>query len=223
MIKIFKQARAWLRTYDSMEKAGSHYNPAAKAAYGLLATGHMPRTYDAWIALDEGLTKFDMSRQLGSFASKQRKRNMSSLRRILVRLAPYLRPLLLEDISVAAVRRRRAAIILIFDRLSQCPGVMPTERFPVGASKVLHFLNPGFFPIIDKRVAWSLHRINNQLPKTASRYTGIHYLNAMEILARDINAYGRARLHALQPSEPALRVVDKILFSQYMLAEEFLH
>lgn len=213
MPRLFVNARSRLRSYDSMPKARSLYNPAATAAYRVLATGRMPQSARAWSALNEALMRFDMYRQLGAMASPGGKVRLATLRRALTRHAPQLRELLSERISSASVRRRATMLRRLFDELSRRDRVVPGKRFPVGITKALHFMNPELFLIIDKRVAGKLHNHTKVLPKLASKYTGRDYVLALKVVAKEIAVYGLSRLRQLQPSQPLLRIVDKILFT----------
>jgi len=138
---------------------------------------------------------------------------MEALRRALRKVAPRLRRLRFERLSMASVARTRHLLARLFDDLARAGGVIPNQRFVVGATKVLHFLNPELFPIIDRRVALKLRDYNGALPRLATRYCGEHYLLAMLTVAKQIQAHGKARIRRLQPATPLLRIVDKILFT----------
>ncbi len=86
------------------------------------------------------------------------------------------------------------------------------KRFVVGATKALHFLNPELFLIVDKNVAAKLHQHTPLLPMSATNYTGFDYALALRVVASAVRGYGVSRLRYLQAGQPALRIVDKILF-----------
>lgn len=211
MTKLLSNARVRLKQYDADPNA-RRYNPAAMRAYRLLATGGMPRNRSAWLALGEALIAFDMGRQLERLESPKGRDHLCRLRRALARCAPLLRSLLSARISPPFVRSHITTLIRLFDQLSGSGRVVPGERFVVGATKALHFLNPELFLIVDKNVAEKLHQHTPLLPKSATNYRGFDYVVALKIVASATRAYGVARLRNLQAGQPALRIVDKILF-----------
>ena len=211
MVAIFKHARVRLKAYDSMPRAVA-YNVAADFAYRRLATGRMPRGRHERESLGDALGKFDMGRQMGSISSSKGRKHLNALRLALTRRARTLRPLLSKRISPSLIQHHSKVLARLFDHLSTKGRVVPGQRFPVGVTKTLHFLNPEVFLIVDRRVAERLKICSKALPKTASRYTGIDYVNALQLVASQLQLYGIARLRRLQPGQPRLRIVDKILF-----------
>ncbi len=188
------------------------YNAAADIAYRRLATGRMPRGRHEWESLGNALGKFDMGRQIGSVSSSKGRKHFSALRLALARRGRVLTPLLSKRISVALIQRHSEVLASLFDHLSSSGRVVPGKRFPVGVTKTLHFLNPEVFLVVDRRVAERLKICSKALPKTASRYAGIDYVNSLQLVASQLRSYGVARLRRLQPGQPTLRIVDKILF-----------
>jgi len=211
VVAIFKQARARLKAYDAMTRADA-YNAAADIAYRRLATGRMPRGRHEWESLGNALGKFNMDRQMGSISSSKGRKNLGALRLALTRRGRVLRPLLSKKISLPLIHRHSEDLANLFDHLSSSGRVVPGKRFPVGVTKTLHFLNPEVFIVVDRRVAERLKIGSKALPKTASRYTGIDYVSALQLVASQLQSYGIARLRRLQPGQPTLRIVDKILF-----------
>lgn len=210
--RLFANAPTKLRSYDATPKARRLYNPAAREAYRRLATGRMPQTSRAWSALGKALMAFDMYRQLGAIKSPQSTARLANLRRLLTSHAPQLRKLLSKQLSSTCIARQSVTLRSLFDDLSATGYVVPGKRFPVGTSKALHFMNPELFMIIDKRVASKLHRHTKALPSLASNYTGGDYVLALTVVSRQLSAYGITRLRRLQPAQPLMRIVDKILF-----------
>jgi hypothetical protein len=211
VVAIFKNARVRLKAYDSMTRADA-YNAAAGMAYRRLATGKMPRGRHQWESLGNALGKFNMDRQMGSISSPQGRKHLGALRLALTRRSRVLKPLLSKRISVALIQRHSEVLARLFDHLSSSGRVVPGKRFPVGVTKTLHFLNPEVFLVVDRRVAERLRICSKALPKTASRYTGIDYVNALQLVASELRSYGIAGFRRLQPGQPTLRIVDKILF-----------
>jgi hypothetical protein len=213
VLKLLAGARQRLKSYDSLSKAHNRYNPAAVTAYRCLATGRMPQNSRAWSALHVALMKFDMHRQLAAMTTPKGPLQLAALRRIFAKNAPRLRPLLVERICSLSAQRHSVVIASLFDALSKRGAVVPGKRFTVGTTKALHFLNPELFPIIDSRVAKKLRSHTQELPTSATAYAGYHYALALQVIAKEIRLYGVGRLRSLQPSQPLLRIVDKVLFA----------
>jgi hypothetical protein len=209
---LLSNARRRLKLYDSLSKARNRYNPAAVKAYRRLATGRMPRNSSAWSAMHEALMKFDMHRQLRATTSPKGRTHAAALRLALTKQSPVLRNILSLRITSPSLRQRHTALARLFDQLSKRGAVVTGQRFPVGSTKALHFLNPELFFIIDKRVAKKLQLDTKTLPMSATAYTGHDYVCALKVIQKQIRRYGAARLQQLQPAQPLLRIVDKILF-----------
>jgi hypothetical protein len=155
---------------------------------------------------------FDMARQLGRKKSAKRAARIKALHDVLSKLAWRLRPTLNQSISKRCLNRHRMRITKIFDELARYGGVVPTQRFVVGATKVLHFLNPKLFLIIDKRVAGSLREIQSTLPRDPTAYSGARYFEALGVVHDHLRRFGITRMRRLDRGSPLLRTVDKVLF-----------
>ncbi len=87
-------------------------------------------------------------------------------------------------------------------------------RFPVGASKILHFLNPNAFIIIDSNAsrAFSLTHNVSFRGSTQPGYTGKKYSECMGYAQDDIYSYGYKAFRDLESGTPLCRIYDKLTF-----------
>jgi len=88
------------------------------------------------------------------------------------------------------------------------------KHFYVGATKILHFLNPELFIIIDSNAARAFHSAW-QVPFKNSTQPGFSaelYLECMKRAWSEIYDYGLNRFQALEPGTPITRIYDKLTF-----------
>jgi hypothetical protein len=88
------------------------------------------------------------------------------------------------------------------------------KAFPVGATKILHFLNPRLFIIVDSNAAKAFKRAPNLRFKnsTQSGYSGDFYVECMRHAQEDIREYGSENFQALERDVPITRIYDKLTF-----------
>jgi len=89
-----------------------------------------------------------------------------------------------------------------------------SKSFYVGTSKILHFLNPELFIIVDSnaarayRAAWQLPFRNTTQPG----YSAELYVECMNREKVDISDYGVDKFRNLEPNTPITRIYDKLTF-----------
>jgi hypothetical protein len=90
------------------------------------------------------------------------------------------------------------------------------RAFHVGGTKILHWINPDLFIMIDSNVARVFRVYHGVCFKDATqpRYTAKKYLDCLRHAQSEIHAYGYERFRALEPGTPIARIVDKIAFVQ---------
>jgi len=87
-------------------------------------------------------------------------------------------------------------------------------KFHVGASKVLHWLFPELFIMLDRNAAMAFqehHKIGFRRT-TQPGYSAERYLKCLEKAQAEISGYGPERLLALEPNTPIARIFDKVAF-----------
>jgi hypothetical protein len=86
--------------------------------------------------------------------------------------------------------------------------------FHVGATKVLHFLNPETFIIVDSNAARAFrhaHHVNFR-NSTQPGYSSEKYIDCMEYAKMDILNYGILEFRGLDKGVPIARIYDKLTF-----------
>jgi len=116
------------------------------------------------------------------------------------------------------LQERSDAVMTVYRELSaKGTGALhanQAKHFHVGATKILHFLNPELFIIIDSnasrafRTAWKLPFRGTTQPG----YSAHLYLECMKLVQMDISTYGLERFRALEPGVPVTRIYDKLTF-----------
>lgn len=87
--------------------------------------------------------------------------------------------------------------------------------FHVGATKLLHFINPELFMIIDSNTASTL-RNNFEIPyrNTAQPgYSSAKYIQSLTAIKTLLVDYGENQFRSLEPATPVMRIFDKIAFA----------
>jgi hypothetical protein len=86
------------------------------------------------------------------------------------------------------------------------------RSFDVGATKLLHFLAPNFFIMLDSRVAMAFreHHGVGFRKNAPYGYSASRYVTCLRCAQEEIQAYGPDRLRQLAPDTPLPRVIDKV-------------
>jgi len=198
---------------------GLHYNLVANEIYKRRDDIGDPFDKSFLRYLIAGLVAFDMGRMMGSkkyafvdsgFASRLNSR-LQKIRRL-------LEPLMKLSLVQIDLQEHRDAIVRAYGTLSakgsEALHEDQTKSFHVGATKILHFLNPELFIIVDSnaarafRIAWKLPFRNATQPG----YSADLYLECMKRAQMDISMYGLEQFRALEPNVPVTRIYDKLTF-----------
>ncbi len=89
------------------------------------------------------------------------------------------------------------------------------DEFHVGATKILHFINPNLFLIIDSNAARAFrasHGINYRTT-TQPGYSAGKYVLCMRNAKTDIFDFGTDKFCSLEKDSPMARIYDKLSFS----------
>jgi hypothetical protein len=88
------------------------------------------------------------------------------------------------------------------------------KEFHVGATKILHFVHPELFPIVDSNSAAILRdefRINYARSGQPG-YSSDKYFESMQSIGEYVRKTGRPTLQELEPGTPITRIFDKLAF-----------
>ena len=133
-------------------------------------------------------------------------------------IKPLLEPLLNDDILSVDLLKHDSNIKKAYEILSAAgQGSLhedSNKSFHVGATKILHFLNPELFIIIDSNAARAF-RATGQVPFLKSTQPGYHpdlYIQCLKQVKADISKYGVNSFQVLEPNTPITRIYDKLTF-----------
>jgi len=198
-----------------------HYNLVAEGCYRKLAELGDPFSDSYFPYLVAALISFDMGRQMGkgtknkydpaanAFAARLKKK---------LRTVNYLLSSLIhEDLLTVNIELCREAIKKAYDELTQNNyGLHASNKsFHVGATKILHFLAPDLFPIVDSYAA-RVFKTEFEIRYRATTQPGYgpeRYIEVMEQARSLIRSYGKDEFKALEPGTPLMRVFDKLVFA----------
>jgi hypothetical protein len=200
---------------------GLHYNIVADAVYRFRNSklDHFNNEYLPYIIA--ALISFDMGRMMGSNADgrhdTKRKGFANHLLKKLNMIKPYIAHLMnlqIDDFSLSSEKENIKMAYGILsaggkDGLNQKQG-----EFHVGTTKILHFMNPMLFIIVDSNAARAFklsHRINFR-NTTQPGYSRDKYIECMEHARMDILNFGVEGFCALDKGVPIARIYDKLTF-----------
>jgi hypothetical protein len=198
-------------------RVGRRYNRVADAIYRARKTSD-PFSAEYEPHIIAGLISFDMGRTMGKGDKYEasgtgfRVRLRSKLRRVRERLQDM--PLVcLCQIELASYHD---AITQAYDCLAASgEGALhgnQDKQFHVGATKILHWIAPALFIVLDRNVA-SAFRRHHQMEfanTTQPGYTAEKYFACLKHAKAEIEAYGVERFRSIEPATPLVRLFDKV-------------
>ena len=198
---------------------GLHYNLVASEIYKARSRIENPFDKSFLPYIIAGLASFDMGRMMG--ARKYSFDNgcfASRLYSKLQQIRPLLEPLVSLNLLSIDLQEHGDEVKQAYKALSASgPGALhedQTKSFHVGATKILHFLNPELFIMVDRyaarafRTAWQLPFRNATQPG----YSAELYVECMKRAKTDISEYGIDNFRSLEPNTPVTRIYDKLTF-----------
>lgn len=216
---LFQNAAASIERYNRL---CLHYNLAADAVYRELRRSRAPFTpeYDPYLIA--ALIAFDMGRMMGSGLPNRYDPDAGGFARRLHQKLGQVQPLL--DIIIHRtlfeidLPQHANAVNQAYTILARGGEERFTERdaeFHVGATKILHFLNPELFLIVDRNAAQALNATCGIPYRSGSQpgYSGDLYVRSLAAVKAQITDYGIERFYALEQGTPAMRIFDKIAFA----------
>ncbi|MBI5746327.1 MAG: hypothetical protein HZA13_04930 [Nitrospirae bacterium] len=199
-----------------------HYNLVADAVYkarskynDLFDTHYLPFLVAALIA-------FDLGRMMGKGDERRYDPEMNGfaqqLREKLKGIRPSFQHLTTVRLCDVNLLEEQDNIITAYrylaaggnDSLNQTG-----DGFHVGATKLLHFINPELFLIVDSNAARAFrmtHNINYQ-NTTQPGYSAEKYIKCLELAKADINKFGITAFCSLEDDTPMARIYDKLSFA----------
>ena len=205
------------RAVARYNQLGLHYNLVADGIYRVLAgIDPFSEEYERYIIA--GLLAFDMVRMMGqgdkyavdggAFRSRLRAK-MRTIR-------PAIGDLPGSSLHRIDLASRAGAIETAYNHLAkEGPGALnanPAHQFHVGATKILHWIAPKLFIMVDANVAKAF-RENHQVDYKRSPqpgYTAKKYVDCLRHAQDEICAYDLDKFMRIEPATPLARLFDKV-------------
>lgn len=202
-------------------KRGKHYNDAAATIYGLRFVENTDPFSDKFLHyIVAGLEAFDM-KMYGAMGPNARGSFIDRLRYKVDAVKPFLANLIdapLHEIDIRDLSGNAEAIITAYQCLSQDgEGSLHAKgsHFHVGTTKILHWIAPQLFLIIDKYVACAFkecHKVPYKTYSTQPGYDAQKYLDCLRVAQAEIKSLGYDAIRKLEPGLPLARLFDKVAF-----------
>jgi hypothetical protein len=218
-IMILTKAREKI---DRFNKLGIHYNIVADYVYEkrrllteLFDTDYLPYLVAALIS-------FDLERMMGQGAENKYDimagRFATILHKKLSGIRSKLRHLTETNLAEVDLQHEKANIEAAYQELSAGGKGGLNQKggeFHVGATKILHFISPELFLIVDSNAARAFKRNHDISYRNTTQpgYTSEKYLSCMSCAKADIIAFGLKDFYSLEPGTPMARIYDKLTFA----------
>ena len=197
-----------------------HYDLVAREIYAARGDGArvFEEEYLAYVVA--GLIVFDLGRQMGRGGEQRYLPGEGGfayrLRRALCEVRPHLEPLVGENLVDVELDRTAGPIEVAYERLSRggSDGLHADgKEFHVGATKVLHFLNPRLFITIDGHTARAFreHHGIDFVAGIQAGYSFAKYIDCLSHAQNEVRRLG-TDFTALEPATPEARIFDKVAY-----------
>jgi hypothetical protein len=215
---IIENAR---KKIDRFNKIGLHYNITANHVYKKRNLLQRPFKIGYLPFIIAGLICFDMERMMGRGAKGKYDINEGGFATLLNKKIAIIKPKIKHLIEINIVdinlENERQNIEAAYKELSAGGEESLNQRggeFHVGATKILHFINPELFIIIDSNAARAFNRYHgiNYRNTTQPGYTSEKYIRCMSIAKADIIGIGLKKFRSLDDGIPVARIYDKLTF-----------
>jgi hypothetical protein len=202
---INHRAADYIALYNST-KRGPRYERVAHRVYKMRMGDPLRPEFEAEVIA--GLKGFDMARTMKVGFPFRLSRAMEELRRIGGRM------LMDAQISSIEMDTHRELILKAYQCFAPAGTLDPAKESHVAATKILHWLNPELFIIVDSNVARAFRqRFSIAFRDTTQPgYTPEKYLACLRHTQNQIRAYGPERFRTLERGTPEARIFDKIAF-----------
>ena len=202
---------------EQYNKMGLHYDLLARAIYQERAK-LSPFSSDYQRYIVAGLIGFDMGRIMGEGRHRYDPEQNSFaawLQRELPRVEPYLRDLTCVGLDGIDLDRHGSSIQQVYNRLALTPLDKKEEgakTFHVGTTKVLHWLVPELFIMVDQNVARAFHESHGVRYRQSTQpgYSAEKYIHCLGCAQKEIVTYGVDRFRSHEPGTPLARLFDKV-------------
>ncbi len=202
-----ERAKELIAEYNRAPRCKERYNPAANAVYQARRECGDPFEPRFEHHIVTGLKQFDMGRTMAEGFSTRLHCSLQAIRR-----KPQIdgwQDCRLSSIDLSAHGSR---IVSVYECLASVGKLDPRKQSHVAATKILHWLFPDLFLMLDSKVAGTFRNLFGVkfCKSTQPGYTAEKYLQCLRLAQEDIRSFGVEQFRLLEPSSPDARVVDKI-------------
>jgi hypothetical protein len=202
-----ESAIAFITAYNAIPRCASRYNPAAEKVYRerLRIGDPLLAEFEPYIVY--GLERFDMGRIMGSDFAPRLKRSLEA-----VRLLPFVAEFRDSRLSSVDLSLRGSEIMRAYQCLAPEGALHPKKQCHVAATKVLHWLFPDLFLMMDSKVAKMFRDVFGvpYVKSTQPGYSAEKYVQCLQLAQSDMRLFGAARFGMLEPNTPEARIFDKV-------------
>jgi len=196
--------------YNRTPRCDQRYNPAAKVVYQASCRFVDPfePQFEPYIIF--GLGQFDMGRTMVAGFPDRLHCSFENMRK-----TTLIGKLQASCLSSADLSAYGSEIISAYELLALAGTIHPTKQSHVGATKILHWLFPDLFLMLDRNVARAFckHFDVKLRDTTQPGYSAQIYLSCLRSAQNEIQSFGTDRFRQLEPESPEARIVDKIAFA----------
>jgi len=216
---ILKEAREKI---DRFNKLGVHYNIVSNYVYKkrklldeLFDTDYLPYLVAALIS-------FDLERMMGKGSENKYDIMAGGFATLLYEKLCNIKSKIahLNDINIVDIdlKYEIGRIEDAYNELSASGKGGLNQKggeFHVGATKILHFINPELFLMVDSNAARAFSRYHGITYRNTTQpgYTSEKYISCMSCAKADIIAFGQKEFCELEPGMPMARIYDKLTFA----------
>jgi hypothetical protein len=104
----------------------------------------------------------------------------------------------------------------VYECLAHAGTLHPEDQSHVAATKVLHWLFPDLFLMLDSRVAGVFRDVFGVsfVKSTQPGYSAEKYVKCLQLAQSDIRSFGAERFRALEANTPEARIFDKVAWAR---------
>jgi hypothetical protein len=215
---ITSNAKEKIEKFNSI---GLHYNLVADAVYKKQASLDSPFNPGYLQYIVAALISFEMERMMGPDRCSRYDREAGGfatlLSQKLEKIKPLMGHLIGSTLASLDIQKEKQNIVDAYEVLAEGGKDGLNRRkgeFHVGATKILHFINPDAFLIIDSNAskAFRVYHGASFRNTTQPGYSSANYIACMERAKQDIHDYGEDNFRELEPGTPIGRIYDKLTF-----------
>jgi hypothetical protein len=193
--------------YNRNPRCAARYNPAAEVVYQARRRLGDPLLPQFESDIITGLKAFDMGRTMGDGFPERLQRSLQT-----ARMNPQIDRFHECRLSAVDLSEYSSGIEAVYECLARAGALHPQKQSHVAATKILHWLFPDLFLMLDSRVAGTFRDYCGiEFRKsTQPGYSVEKYMQCLRLAQDDIRSFGPERFRLLEANTPEARIFDKI-------------